>query len=96
MNAKLEEARKQRLTHNRKVNLLRFILRAAKLNRAQNLEVIKILFPEMHTASHDYISNCCDEDLEILVEDMFSLQFMDTSEWATLRVGYRPAGGDNA
>ena len=79
MNAKLDQARKKRLAHNKKDDLLRLILKSANLDRAQNLEVIKILFPEMHTAStvHEYVSHCCDDDLESLVGDMFSMKFME-------------------
>ena len=79
MNEKLEQARKKRLAHNRKDDLLRFILKSANLDRAQNLEVIKILFPEMHIAPSvkEYVSTCPDEDLASLVGDMFSLKFME-------------------
>ena len=87
MNAKLEAARKQRLAHNRKDDLLRFILRSANLDRAQYLEVIKILFPASHQKCIEYISHCCDEDLASLVGDMFSLKFMDRSQ------SQLPAGG---
>ena len=82
MNARLNRARKQRLAHNKKDDLLRFILRSANLDRAQNLEVIKILFPEMYIAPSvdEYISHCCDDDLASLVGDMFSLKFMDNSK----------------
>ena len=84
MNEKLEQARKKRLAHNKKDDLLRFILKSANLDRAQNLDVIKTLFPEMLITSSQYapsvdqyISNCCDEDLASLVGDMFSLKFME-------------------
>ena len=77
MNARLDRARKQRLVHRRKDDLLRYILRAANLDRAQNLEVVKILFPEMYTETQEYNAHCRDGDLASLVGDLFSLKFME-------------------
>ena len=94
MNARLEEARKQRLAHKRKDNLLRFILKCANLDREQNLEVIKILFPEMRLATHEYTSHCCDGDLASLVGDLFSMKFMGIEVKGYFESGYRPAGGE--